>query len=161
MKRSDISSQEVDSGTSEVGKDKAFYRMSSLTLTNEETPTEAWIRLVIGPGDLLVTPAGMYHRFTLDEANNIKALRLFQVRLSRGFPPLPTRLKTPPQDEPKRIAHYRSVATEVNPHRLQYLGSLNLGSPVEHDRKEAHVPLNAINKIYRAMVFYIQFMLSS
>jgi len=85
MKRSDISSQEEDSGTSEVGKDTAVYRMPSLTLTNEETPTEAWIRLVIGPGDLLVTPAGMYHRFTLDEANNVKALRLFQVRLSPGF----------------------------------------------------------------------------
>jgi len=81
MKKSDTSSQEVGSGTSEVGKDTAIYRMLSLTSTNTESPTEAWIRLVIEPGVLLVTPAGMYHRFTLDEANNIKALRLFQVRL--------------------------------------------------------------------------------
>lgn len=39
---------------------------------------EKWIRFRIQKGDLVVLPPGMYHRFTLDTENHVKAMRLFK-----------------------------------------------------------------------------------
>ncbi|MCJ1400377.1 1,2-dihydroxy-3-keto-5-methylthiopentene dioxygenase [Xylographa trunciseda] len=37
-----------------------------------------WVRVRLEEGDLLVLPAGIYHRFTTDEGDYVQALRLFR-----------------------------------------------------------------------------------
>jgi 1,2-dihydroxy-3-keto-5-methylthiopentene dioxygenase len=54
--------------------------MDACTYYYADHPSDEWIRIHVLPGDLLVLPAGIYHRFTLDESDQIKALRLFKVR---------------------------------------------------------------------------------
>ncbi|KAN0079813.1 ARD/ARD' family domain containing protein [Tylopilus felleus] len=51
-----------------------------------EHATESWIRCHMSAGDLLVLPAGIYHRFSLDMTTFVRTMTLFK-------------------DEPKWIAH--------------------------------------------------------
>lgn len=45
---------------------------------SDSTTQEQWIRVHVFPGDMIVLPAGSYHRFTMDEKNYAKAMRLFK-----------------------------------------------------------------------------------
>jgi 1,2-dihydroxy-3-keto-5-methylthiopentene dioxygenase len=96
-------------------------------LAKIETPSDAWIRLAVAPGDLLVVPSGIYHRFTLDEEDNLRALRLFQVS-RKEFRICNSPHSTWDKDEPKWVPHTRGVETENNPHRIQYLQSIQVGA---------------------------------
>lgn len=61
-----------------------FLAISNIDMSEHETtehPTNSWVRIHVVPGDLLVVPAGIYHRFSLDSEERIKVLRLFKVRL--------------------------------------------------------------------------------
>lgn len=60
-----------------------------------------WIRIEVSRGDMIVLPAGIFHRFTLDTNNYIKALRLFI-------------------GEPVWTPHSRSVLSQDNTHVKNY-----------------------------------------
>jgi 1,2-dihydroxy-3-keto-5-methylthiopentene dioxygenase len=69
---------------------------------NEE---DKWIRIIVKKGDLLVLPAGIYHRFTLDEKEYLKAMRLFLAT----------------QKEPIWTPVNRSLEADVDPIRKDYV----------------------------------------
>ncbi|KAJ5484959.1 ARD/ARD family protein [Penicillium diatomitis] len=63
---------------------------------------DEWIRIDLVKEDMIILPAGIYHRFTTDAQNYVKAMRLFQ-------------------DEPKWTPLNRSDEVDVNPHRKSYV----------------------------------------
>jgi len=68
-----------------------------------------WVRIRLEKDDMIILPAGIYHRFTTDEENYIQAMRLFK-------------------DEPKWTPLNRGAETDVNVHRKNYLQTR--GAPV-------------------------------
>jgi len=63
---------------------------------------DEWVRIQLEKDDLIILPAGIYHRFTTDDKNHIVAMRLFK-------------------DEPKWEAKNRGPEVDINPFRKEYL----------------------------------------
>ncbi|KAF2669301.1 1,2-dihydroxy-3-keto-5-methylthiopentene dioxygenase [Microthyrium microscopicum] len=63
---------------------------------------DEWVRIKLAKYDLMIMPAGIYHRFTTDEQNYTKAMRLFQ-------------------DDPKWTPLTRGPETDGNEFRKEYV----------------------------------------
>lgn len=67
--------------------DEIRYILDGQAYFDVRDKEDRWIRIAMRKGDLITLPAGIYHRFTLDEMVRKHALRLYAAYLVAGLNP--------------------------------------------------------------------------
>jgi hypothetical protein len=123
---------------------KCFKR--TLSTANEYTyaehPSDKWIRVHVLPGDLIVILAGIYHRFSLDELNQVKGLRLFKVRKILLFV-IPLKLST------------RSGGTKVDPLCTQFRDRLQCPSHPVHKFTQCYYSMSVMSAVFTVVECFL------
>ncbi|GAM82058.1 hypothetical protein ANO11243_000370 [Dothideomycetidae sp. 11243] len=78
------------------------YIMDGSGYFDVRSKDDDWVRIALQKDEMIIMPAGIYHRFTTDEKNYTKAMRLFK-------------------DEPKWTPLNRGEETDKNKWRQDYL----------------------------------------
>ena len=93
---------------------------------------DKWIRILCSKGDLIVLPAGMYHRFTTTKTDYVKAMRLFLEELK----------------EPIWTPVNRGEDSDALPCRDSYVkGFVDLQSPKKRNQEEIELDQKDEKKI--------------
>ena len=58
-------------------EDEVRYVVAGAGIFDVRDPDDRWVRIEVTPGDMIVIPARMYHRFYLTEEKQICCMRLF------------------------------------------------------------------------------------
>ncbi|KAJ3294977.1 hypothetical protein HDU79_010050 [Rhizoclosmatium sp. JEL0117] len=99
---------------------------------------DEWIRVAAKKSDMIILPAGMYHRFTLDTNNYIKAMRLFKE--DPQWTPLNRDVETTDTNKFRRdyLREFHGVIIPTIPSQLT--GPLQAWkfNPTQEDQRELH-----------------------
>lgn len=81
-----------------------------------------WVRIRLEEGDLLVLPAGIYHRFTVDTQNVSGAANTWNVIFTYAFAQYIKAMRLF-KDQPKWTPLNRGKETDTNPFRKDYVSA--------------------------------------